>query len=181
LIEIIFNLNLDMAPEKDAVKAIEKPAKKKLVGGGSKKRSSSVIKKPAKKASLSVRVVSKKDSRKDSHEEDIVVDREEAVKIESKGEDREFFKRTSKKTEKEEGERKEKETPKKEIKEKAAEKDVKKSPAAQPRSIGLYRKLSLFFIALTVLLLGSIFYFYFVSLTVEVIPKKSAKAIRCRL
>jgi hypothetical protein len=39
------------------------------------------------------------------------------------------------------------------------------------RPVGIYRKISFFFILLTVILLGAALYFFFVSLTVEVTPK----------
>ncbi len=178
-----------MAPEKDVKKeevpAKDKPAKKRATAGTRKKKSepTSAVKKTPKKTKLPVRVVSKKDGRKDSHEEDIVAAREDAVKLDSVGEDREFFKKTSKKTAKEEKEKvkikevsSKKEEKKEDKKEKDADNDKKDGYIDQPRSIGLYRKLSLFFIALTVLLLGSIFYFYVVSLTVEVTPKKERKS-----
>jgi hypothetical protein len=39
------------------------------------------------------------------------------------------------------------------------------------RPVGIYRKISIFFILLTIILLGAALYFFFVSLTVEVTPK----------
>lgn len=162
-----------MAPEKNTVEEAEKTveiAVKKKPASGAKKKASSE-KKPPKKTSLPVRVVGKKVSSKDRVEEDILeVKGEKEVKhSEGKGENREFFKRSAKKTEKEERKKKEKE-------EKDSKEKEKKDSRPQPKSIGLYRKISFFFIALTVLLLGSIFYFYFVSLTIEVIPKKERKS-----
>ena len=168
-----------MAPEKNIAVGGAKPSKtsttKKPASGI--KKGVSADKKTPKKASLSVRVVSKKTVSKDSHEEDILDSKKEEKDLkhsEKKEENREFFKRAEKKTEKEESKKKEKEVEEKKSEEK---KEKEKSKVkAQPKSIGLYRKISLFFIALTVLLLGSIFYFYFVSLTVEVVPKKERKS-----
>jgi hypothetical protein len=51
-------------------------------------------------------------------------------------------------------------------------KDKKKEKhKAESRPVGVYRKISLFFIFLTLILLAAVFYFFFVSLTVEVTPK----------
>lgn len=163
-----------MAPEKNTVEEVEKTpqaAVKKKPASGAKKKVSTEKKLP-KKTSLPVRVVGKKVVAKDRSEEDALEEKKEgkeAKHSESKEENREFFKRAAKKTEKEENKKKEKEE------KESTEKEEKKARPS-PKSIGLYRKISFFFIALTVLLLGSIFYFYFVSLTIEVVPKKERKS-----
>jgi hypothetical protein len=53
--------------------------------------------------------------------------------------------------------------------EKVKDKKTKKDELSRP--IGLYRKISIFFIILTLALLAAAFYFFFVTLTIEVTPK----------
>lgn len=153
--------------EKDS----EEVAPKKKRGRKPGSKNTKTTTKTVKKTNLSVRVVSKKTDIKDDHEEDTLknIKTEDSIaeKGESIGEEREFFKKTGKRIEQDD------------IKsQKASEKKEKvvKEKVEEPRSVSLYRKLSFFFIALTILLLSSIFYFYFVSLTVEVVPKKEGKA-----
>jgi len=47
----------------------------------------------------------------------------------------------------------------------------KKKPENQPRPVGLYRKIFVFFVVLTLALVAMAFYFFFVTLTIEVTPK----------
>ena len=165
----------NMDSEKDTNQGVEKPTKKRSSAGA--KRKTAAVKKPAKKASLPVRVVSKKPSLEYRREEDVVEVDGEDKSSKDKGEDKEFFKRSSKKAEKEAEKTKDREKEPDDAKGKKGDvKAERGSSAVSSKSIGLYRKLSLFFIALTFLLLGSIFYFYFVSLTIEVTPKKERKS-----
>jgi hypothetical protein len=56
----------------------------------------------------------------------------------------------------------------------ARHKKKKAKSETEARPVGVYRKISIFFILLTLALLAAAFYFFFVSLTIEVSPKSAA-------
>jgi hypothetical protein len=119
--------------------------------------------KQPKKSKLAVRIVGREPKAKIKEEAEIKEEKSSSVKVADDKEKtaKDYFHRTSHRLE--------------ESKQEAAHHKKKKAKSeSASRPVGVYRKISLFFILLTIALLAAAFYFFLVSLTIEVTPKTEA-------
>lgn len=115
------------------------------------------IEKLPKKSKLAVRVVGR--DLKSKEKEEVVEEKAEKKEKKSEKTGKDYFHRVSHRLEE----------AKPEVAHHKGKKHQKRETVSRP--VGVYRKISIFFILLTLALLAAAFYFFIVSLTIEVTPK----------